>query len=63
MKNSSGGWRCFWRAQAAAELRREVGGGIRSVSQGCTGMYYDGQADWSDSDWFGGLGEPMSRDC
>ena len=23
-------------------------------------MYYDGQADWSDSDWFGGLGEPMS---
>ena len=39
-----------------------VGGGIRSVSQGRTGMYYDGQVDWSDSDWLDGLQDPMSRD-
>ena len=39
-----------------------VGGGIRSVSQGRTGMYYDGQADWSDSDWLDGLQEPMRLD-
>ena len=53
----------IWRAQAATELRRVVGDGIQPTSQGRTGMYYDGQVDWSDSDWFGGLGEPMSRDC
>ena len=52
----------IWRAQAATELRRVVGDGIQPTSQGPMGVYYDGQVDWSDGDWFGGLGEPMSGD-
>ena len=44
------------------ELRRVVGGGIRSVLQGRTGMYYDGQVDWSAIDWLDGLQEPMRLD-
>ena len=53
----------IWCAQAATELRRVVGGGRESVSQGPTGMYYEGQPDWSDIDWIQGLHGLMSRDC
>ena len=52
----------IWCAQAATELRRVVGDGIQPTSQGPMGVYYDGQVDWSDGDWFDGLGEPMSGD-
>ena len=52
----------IWCAQAAEELRRVVVDGIQPTSQGRTGMYYDGQADWSDSDWLDGLQEPMRLD-
>ena len=49
-------------AQAATELRRVVVDGIQPTSQGRTGMYYDGQVDWGESDWLDGLFQPMSRD-
>ena len=52
----------IWRAQAATELRRVVVDGIQPTSQGRTGMYYDGQVDWGESDWLDGLFQPMSRD-
>ena len=60
--NSIGGMAVFLACAGGRELRRVVGGGIRSVSQGRTGMYYDGQADRSDSDWLDGLQEPMRLD-
>ena len=50
----------IWRAQAATEPRRVVGDGIQPTSQGRTGMYYDGQVDWGESDWLDGLFQPMS---
>ena len=50
----------IWCAQAATELRRVVGDGIRPTSQGRTGMYYDGQVDRSDNGWLDGLFQPMS---
>ena len=53
----------IWRAQAATELRRVVGDGIQPTSQGPMGVYYEIQVDRSESDWLGGLGEQMSRDC
>ena len=53
----------IWCAQAATELRHVVGDGVQPTSQGPMGVYYDGQVDWSDGDWFDGLGEPMSRDA
>ena len=52
----------IWRAQAATELRRVVGDGIQPTSQGRTGVCYDGQVDWGESDWLDGLFQPMSRD-
>ena len=60
--NRAAGRPCIWRAQAATELRRVVEDGIQRTSQGRTGMYYDGQVDWGESDWLDGLFQPMSRD-
>ena len=53
----------IWCAQAAEELRRVVVDGIQPTSQGRTGMYYDGQVDWGESDyWLDVLFQPISRD-
>ena len=52
----------IWCAQAATELRRVVVDGIQPTSQGPMGVYYEGQVDWSENDWFDGLLRPMSRD-
>ena len=52
----------IWCAQAAEELRRVVVDGIQPTSQGRTGMDYDGQVDWGESDWLAGLFQPMSPD-